>query len=125
MITVILGFIISWFKGIGHSHAITERKLDAMASFMEDMGIDPEDPKARKAAVGILVKVHGYDPLFKAQLEARANRMSRKIRKCEGRIVDYNAKIIWLESLIAKDAVSKRQCSTVRAAALVKKEEWS
>lgn len=122
---VFLAIIISWFKGLGHSHAITEKKLDAMASFMEDMGIDSRVPKARKAAVGMLVKVHGYNPVFKAQLQTKANRLARKARRLDNNTAFNCNYIAHLQRLIDRDERKASKLDVQRTSIIAKKEAWS
>lgn len=120
---IFLAFILSWFKGLGHSHAITEKKADAMQAVFEELGKD--EGASRELAKTLLMKVHGYTNLVPAQMQVRANQMSRKIRKRNWKITFNEDEIRHLQRLIARDKSAITNFSIVKNAALGKKKAWS
>lgn len=120
---VLLAFILAWFKGIGHSHAITESKADAMQAVFGELGKDEKE--SRDLAKTLLIKVHGYDNLVPVQMQARANSMARKILKRNRKIRTNEDTIAFLQALIDGDKRALTRFDARRTAALAKKEDWS
>jgi len=120
---VFLAFILAWFKGLGYSHAITESKADAMQDVFGELGKDEEE--SRKLAKALLIKVHGYENLVPVQMEARANRMAKKILKRERKIKFNKNQIAFLQALISEDTSAVAGFDAKLHAAIAKKEAWS
>ena len=120
---VLLAFIFSWFKGLGHTCAITESKADAMQSVFGELGKDEKE--SRDLAKTLLIEVHGYSNLVPIQMQARASSMARKIRKRNWKIRLNNEQIARLQAFIDGDKNAVADFDARKIAALAKKENWS
>ena len=123
MLTVILAFVTSWFKGLGHSHAITESKADAMQTVFGELGKDEKE--SRELAKTLLIEVHGYSNLVPVQMQARANSMTKRINKRNRKIRTNKDTIAYLQGLIARDVGAVANFDARKTAAITKKEDWS
>lgn len=120
---VFLAFVLAWFNGLGHSHAITESKADAMQDVFRDLGKDEEE--SRKLAKTVMIDVHGFKNLVPIQMKTKANRLANKIRKRNRNIRFNKESIARLEAFIAGDEVAVAGFNVKKTAALKKQKEWS
>jgi len=120
---VCLAFILAWFSGLIHSHAITESKADAMQDVFRELGKDEEE--SRKLAKALLIRVHGYKNLVHIQMKNRENRMAKKIQKCNRNIRFRKESIAQLQAFIARDEKAATGFDARKTAARTKKEAWS